>query len=101
MAAPPAPPPVPEQLQDIRQRIDQIDRELVALLAKRFALTHEVGLLKAALSLPPSDAVREAEKLQQIKGLCESGGLDPEFAAGLFTRIMQEAVHNHRRLMLQ
>ena len=89
---------VPTELLAIRDRIDAVDTELVALLARRFKLTHQVGMLKAASGLPALDTQREAEKLDRLRQLAEAVGLNPELVAELFARIMQEAVTNHRRL---
>ena len=90
--------PIPDELKDIRQRIDQLDRELVTLLAKRFALTREVGLLKASNSLEAVDAHREAEKLAEIRALCETHDLNPDLVAELLSQIMREAAHNHQEI---
>ena len=46
----------PAELLAAREQIDAIDRELVALLGKRFESTHQVGLLKASQALAPVDA---------------------------------------------
>ena len=53
---------VPAELLAARENIDRIDRELISLLAERFALTHEVGLLKADKKLKALDSSRESEK---------------------------------------
>jgi len=89
---------IPAELITARQEIDRIDRELIDLLAERFAQTHKVGLLKAANSLKAVDADREAQKLADLRQLCEAKGLNAELVAGLFTRIMEEVVKNHRDL---
>jgi len=72
--------------------------KLLELLAERFALTHQVGLLKANLELEAVDTVREAQKLANLRALCEEYELNPDFVTVLFTSIMEEVVRNHRRL---
>ncbi len=89
---------VPEELLEVREKIDQIDTRLVELLAERFALTHRVGLLKASRELEAVDAQREAEKLANLRLLCAQHDLNPELVAQLFTSIMEDVVRNHRRL---
>ena len=89
---------VPEELLEVREKIDQIDTRLVELLAERFALTHRVGLLKASRELEAVDAQREAEKLARLRVLCAQHDLNPELVTQLFTCIMEEVVRNHRRL---
>lgn len=89
---------VPKELLEARDRIDQIDRNLVELLAARFELTHQVGVLKANQELSALDESREAEKLEELRQLCSDKGLDPELITELFRRIMEEVVKNHNQL---
>ena len=89
---------IPAELLEVRGKIDRIDRDILALLGERFKLTHKVGLLKASNALQAVDATREAEKLAVLSSLCEEYKLNPEFVAGLFSKIMEEVVKNHRQL---
>ena len=89
---------VPAELLQARNKIDQIDRQLVELLAARFQLTLKVGLLKADQGLAALDESREAQKLDELRELCQEQGLDPELIAELFKRIMEEVVKNHNKL---
>ncbi len=89
---------IPTELLDVREKIDAIDAQLVEILAARFKLTHQVGLLKASQDLDPLDAGREAEKLSRLKELCEQQGLNPDLVTELFSKIMQEVVKNHEKL---
>lgn len=92
---------VPAELLEVREKIDQIDHQIIALLARRFELTHRVGQLKASLALEALDAQREAEKLEEIRALCEEHDLNPGLVTELFTQIMEEVVRNHNRLREQ
>ena len=92
---------VPAELAEARDRIDDIDREMVELLAARFKLTHHVGLLKAKQALEALDESREAEKLSVLRKLSADKGLDAELITELFKRIMREVVKNHNRLRNQ
>mgnify|MGYP003991130237 CR=1 FL=1 len=92
---------VPEELAEARDQIDGIDRQLIELLAARFELTHQVGLLKANQALEAFDESREAEKLAELRKLCAEKGLEPELITELFKRIMEEVVKNHNRLRNQ
>ncbi len=88
----------PEELLAAREQIDAIDRELLALLGKRFELTHHVGLVKASKALEAVDATRESEKLAELSALCEKYDLNPALVRELFSKIMEEVVKNHRQL---
>ena len=88
----------PAELLAAREQIDAIDRELLELLGKRFELTHQVGLLKASKALDAVDATRESEKLAELSALCEKHKLNPALVTELVSKIMEEAVRNHRQL---
>ncbi|HHX83668.1 MAG TPA: chorismate mutase, partial [Pseudomonadaceae bacterium] len=59
-------PEAPKTLLQLRDSIDQIDDELLAVLARRFEITARVGQLKAEHGLDSVDPVREQEKLQLL-----------------------------------
>ena len=59
------------QLDMLRQQIDQVDRQLVALFAQRMALTQQVGAYKLAHHIPVLDQAREQEVLQAKGALVE------------------------------
>ena len=60
-------PLVPAELAELRGQIDRIDAEIMEALARRFAVTNNVGQLKAKYALNSVDPVREQEKLQQVQ----------------------------------
>ncbi len=86
---------VPEDLWRLRRSIDNIDSALVHMLAERFRVTREVGLLKATRSLPSVDASREAAQVAKLRALAEKAGLDPDFAEGFIRGVMTEVVRQH------
>jgi chorismate mutase len=87
-----------KELLALRMQIDRLDQSLVLLLANRFSLTRRVGELKARAELRSFDPQREAQKLADIKAMCEQHGLNPEMVADILAKIMQEAVRNHDRI---
>ena len=89
---------VPADLLILRDAIDSIDAELLQVLARRFAKTKRVGELKASMDLEPFDGAREAEKLERLRALADDLGLNASLVDELFSRIMREAVQNHKQL---
>ena len=89
---------VPAELLILRDDIDAIDAELLQALAKRFALSKRVGERKAYMDLEPFDGAREAEKLARLRALAADLGLNASLVDELFSRIMREAVQNHKQL---
>lgn len=54
-----------EELKELRQEIDAIDRQLVELFCRRMDVTRRVGQYKAARGLPVLDQARERAVLQE------------------------------------
>ncbi len=86
------------ELAAIRLSIDNIDAALVHLLAERFKFTQNVGRLKAAHGLPPSDPDRERRQIARLRALAEDAQLDPAFAEKWFNFVVAEVIHHHERL---
>jgi chorismate mutase len=91
-------PDVSEQLAAIRLSIDNMDAAIVHLLAERFKFTQQVGRLKAAHGMPPSDPERERTQIARLRGLAEEAQLDPAFAEKWFNFVVAEVIHHHERL---
>ena len=87
-----------EQLEAFRCSIDEVDAALVRLLAERFRITRDVGVLKAAHGLPPTDLVRKHQQVAALRGLAEEAGLDPDFCEKFMHFVMDEVIRNHVRI---
>jgi len=90
--------PVTTELHRLRDSIDNMDAALVHLLAERFKITQQVGLLKAEHGLPPADPEREARQITRLRSLAEEARLDPEFAEKFLTFVVAEVVRHHEAL---
>jgi chorismate mutase len=84
------------ELELLRAQIDEIDERLIELLAERFAVTREVGRLKAAASMPPIDARREAEIDAKARRLATAYGLDGDLVAEVLRAVIDRVVAEHR-----
>ena len=93
-----APDDAPAELVALRRSIDNIDAALVHLLAERFKFTQQVGRLKAASGMPPSDPERERVQIDRLRALAEEAHLDPAFAEKWFNFVVAEVIHHHERL---
>ena len=86
---------IPERLLTARKSIDNLDAALIHILAERFRLTGEVGLLKKDFDLPPADPAREAEQVKRLRKLADDAGHDPTFAEKLLAFIIKEVIRHH------
>jgi chorismate mutase len=57
-----------KQLDDFRKQIDEIDEQIVNLLAKRMQVVEKVGKYKKENNLPPLDKKRWQEVIKTKKG---------------------------------
>lgn len=82
-----------------RQRINELDDEIVALLAQRFDVIRQVAAAKhqegVAAVLP--ERVEEVKERNALNG--ESKGIDPDFMRKLYTVIIKESCDLEEVLM--
>jgi chorismate mutase len=77
------------RMASLRQRIDQVDRRILELVAERARIVLEVGDYKHERGLPVYDPSRERAMLEQ---LCEAipAPLDGEAVQRIFERLIDE-----------
>lgn len=78
-------------LSHLREQIDQVDRQLIDLLAKRLALVHQVGEVKSAHGIPVYAPVRETEMLAARRQEAEKQGVPADLMEDVLRRIMRES----------
>jgi chorismate mutase len=79
-----------KDIDDLRQRIDWIDEQIVRLLNARAQCALEVGRCKKAAGLQIYQPAREKEVLQHVQHL-NTGPLDDGAIKRLFERVIDEA----------
>jgi len=75
-------------LLEVREHIDELDRELIALLQRRCELSARAGLAKRATGAPVLDPSRETELLMQRARWAEQGGLPADVVQAVFRQIL-------------
>ncbi|MEM6851265.1 MAG: chorismate mutase [Pseudomonadota bacterium] len=98
MSSPTPPAPPADDLVRFRKSIDNLDASIVHLLAERFKLTQQVGRLKSAHSLPPSDEAREARQVERLRRLAADAELDPDFAEKFIRFVIKEVIRHHHEI---
>jgi len=64
-------------LDDLRKRIDSLDREIIELIAERTSVTRQIGDAKKDIGKPIEDKIRERKVLDHVRQMAESKGLNP------------------------
>ncbi len=77
-------------LPELREQIDETDRELIRVLSRRFSLCHEVAALKGAEQTQVLQPTRVQEVLRTRSAWAEELGVEPEFAELLFRSLLSE-----------
>lgn len=75
-------------LDALRDEIERVDRELVALMAERVRLARGAGPLKRALGAPLLDPPREAAVVRRAGELGREAGLDDEAVRVVFWQLV-------------
>jgi prephenate dehydrogenase len=76
-------------LGETRELIDELDRDLLALLGRRALLARRAAAAKAELGLAVRDPRREAELLAARRREAERLGLDPEGVGEIFEAVLR------------
>ena len=84
-------PAVPEALGVLRDKIDSIDRKVIALLAERKVQVEAVTALKETHGLPVRHPAREEDLISERRSLGKEAGLSPDLMEELFRRIIRES----------
>lgn len=75
----------------MRLDVDQIDREMVRLLARRRDFSRSIGKLKAEQGLPIRSVEREAELLDDLRSEAKLYGMDQEYIVSLFELVLEQS----------
>jgi chorismate mutase/prephenate dehydrogenase len=85
-------------LQELRDRLTQIDTQLLALMAERQRLSREVAEVKSAAGLATRDFNREREVLITARARAESLGLSPALAESVLRLLIRGSLTTQERV---
>ena len=83
-------------LDALRSRLDELDAELIRLLARRASVVEEIWAWKQANGLERIDPVREAALRSRLLAQAESLGLSREAISAVLDRIIGSALRQHK-----
>jgi chorismate mutase len=77
-----------EDLKQLRNRIDDVDEQILQFLVKRVEICQAVGAAKKAKRLPIRDADREAEIFKRVRERAVKLALDPVQVEAVYREIV-------------
>lgn len=81
-----------ESLESLRQDIDQVDDDLVDLLARRQQTIRRIADFKARTSAPLRDVLREARQIARLAERARAQHLDELFVVRVFREVLDHSV---------
>ncbi len=90
-----------EGLHQLRSQIDELDNQLMDLLAKRMRVCREIGTYKKEHNMTIVQTNRYNEILDKRGAQAALCGMSPEFAAQIFEHIHEESVRQQLEILNQ
>ena len=85
--------PVPaENLTQLRRQIDQLDNELLDILARRMNVSREIGAYKLSHKMPIVQSTRFGDIMAKRANAANAMGMSEEFMQSVFSAIHEESV---------
>jgi chorismate mutase/prephenate dehydratase len=78
-------------LDQLRYKIDEIDNDIVALIAQRQKIAEGIGQAKMAQGLPVTDPAREKLVIEKVKNRAVQAGINPEAIAEIYLELIKLA----------
>lgn len=88
-----------ENISILRRQIDEVDEQLLSLLAKRMHISQEIGTYKKEHNMPILQNKRYDEILDKRGKMGQSLDLDPEFISEIMKAIHEESVKVQMEIM--
>ncbi len=82
----------PVTLAELRQRVTDIDRQLIGLVAERKAVSEEVARVKRATGRPTRDYEREREVILGVRAMAEERGVSGDLAEQLLRLLIRSSL---------
>ncbi len=86
-------------LQEIRENLDRIDKEIVLLLAKRVSFIPAVAEYKKKNNLPRIHPEREAQIIESKRKIAFENNLNPDLVEKIYQEIFSESHRIEKEIM--
>jgi chorismate mutase/prephenate dehydrogenase len=84
-------------LQQLRDQLSAIDRQILELVAERQRLSGDIGVLKRASGSPTRDFAREKQVLGKARALAAGLGVSPGLAEALLSLLIRSSLANQEQ----
>jgi chorismate mutase/prephenate dehydrogenase len=84
-------------LEDLRNELSGVDRELVELIAERQRLVGEIGRSKLSMRIGTRDYAREKDVLDTARARADKLGLDPDLAEAILRQLIKSSLASQER----
>jgi chorismate mutase/prephenate dehydratase len=78
-------------LDELRRRVDELDKGIVKLLAERLSIAESIGHKKAAESEPPQDLDRERKVIERAIAIAASGDMTADEVTEIYHSVIKLA----------
>ncbi len=90
---------IPIELIDLRQQIDQVNQDIIRLIAKRMDLVRGVARVKKETGFSQFDPDREAKIITTVKQLAVDNNLDPDLTEVIFCKLIEGAHEEESKII--
>ncbi len=84
-------------LEQLRNQLSAIDRQILELVAERQRLSGDIGVLKRASGRPTRDFAREKQVLEKARTLAAGLGVSPGLAEALLSLLIRSSLANQEQ----
>jgi len=84
-------------LDDLRQQLTAVDRQIVDLIAERQRIVGDIGRDKQSTGAGTRDYAREKDVLDKGRAQAEKAGIDPDLAEDVLRKLIRSSLANQER----
>lgn len=88
-----------DQLEELRKKIDSLDRELIEVLAARMSIVEKIGECKKENNVTTYQVNRWDEIMKNRKEQAKKVNLNPNYIEGIFKSIHEESIRRQDEIM--
>lgn len=81
-----------DELEALRDELNELDEELVNLMGRRLELVEEIGRVKQKTGRATRDYAREKVVVDRVRGLAEQLGIEPDPVANVFEELIRASL---------